>query len=229
MVIPRRSGRKVEAEQQFGAFPLDPLEALGWEAALCEFGSKRMLIYLHLSTDALRNRKPELCPGLTVCICRQIEVSRFERDEIGSLLVKMGMAFVSQSSLSVVGVPRVCILEALRHAGTSFFPLSFSSSIFLLLPAVEELPLSPPRHFGHGGSGVLVAECWSGVEQGGDDFFDVKVPSGSSSSSSDSKEDSEDIDDEATVSRKLHRILANKKFRSKRHFKKYKKRKEPTC
>ncbi|MQL84919.1 hypothetical protein Taro_017431 [Colocasia esculenta] len=26
---------------------------------------------LHLSTDALRNRKPELCPGLTVCICRQ--------------------------------------------------------------------------------------------------------------------------------------------------------------
>ncbi|MQL68492.1 hypothetical protein Taro_000791 [Colocasia esculenta] len=72
MVIPRRSGRKVEAEQQFGAFPLDPLEALGWEAALCEFGSKRMLIYLHLSTDALRNRKPELCPGLTVCICRQV-------------------------------------------------------------------------------------------------------------------------------------------------------------
>ncbi|MQL72590.1 hypothetical protein Taro_004942 [Colocasia esculenta] len=46
MVIPRRSGRKVEAEQQFGAFPLDPLEALGWEAALCEFGSKRMLIYV---------------------------------------------------------------------------------------------------------------------------------------------------------------------------------------
>ncbi|MQL67859.1 hypothetical protein Taro_000087 [Colocasia esculenta] len=28
---------------------------------------------LHLSTDALRNRKPELCPGLTVCICRQEE------------------------------------------------------------------------------------------------------------------------------------------------------------
>ncbi|MQL77445.1 hypothetical protein Taro_009853 [Colocasia esculenta] len=27
---------------------------------------------LHLSTDALRNRKPELCPGLTVCICRQV-------------------------------------------------------------------------------------------------------------------------------------------------------------
>ncbi|MQM21287.1 hypothetical protein Taro_054325 [Colocasia esculenta] len=26
---------------------------------------------LHLSTDALRNRKLELCPGLTVCICRQ--------------------------------------------------------------------------------------------------------------------------------------------------------------
>ncbi|MQL76425.1 hypothetical protein Taro_008815 [Colocasia esculenta] len=26
---------------------------------------------LHLSTDALRNRKPELCPGLSVCICRQ--------------------------------------------------------------------------------------------------------------------------------------------------------------
>ncbi|MQM23199.1 hypothetical protein Taro_056262 [Colocasia esculenta] len=34
MVIPRRSGRKVEAEQQFGAFPLGPLEALGWEGAL---------------------------------------------------------------------------------------------------------------------------------------------------------------------------------------------------
>ncbi|MQL83387.1 hypothetical protein Taro_015874 [Colocasia esculenta] len=62
MVIPRLSGRKVEAEQQFGAFPLDPLEALGWEAAPCS---------LHLSTDALRNGKPELCPGLTVCICRQ--------------------------------------------------------------------------------------------------------------------------------------------------------------
>ena len=44
MVIPRRSGRKVEAEQQFGAFPLGPLEALGWEAALYEIGSKRMLI-----------------------------------------------------------------------------------------------------------------------------------------------------------------------------------------
>ncbi|MQL83215.1 hypothetical protein Taro_015703 [Colocasia esculenta] len=28
---------------------------------------------LHLSTDALRNRKPELCPGLTVCICRQVK------------------------------------------------------------------------------------------------------------------------------------------------------------
>ncbi|MQM12088.1 hypothetical protein Taro_045003 [Colocasia esculenta] len=26
----------------------------------------------HLSTDALRNRKPELCPGLSVCICRQL-------------------------------------------------------------------------------------------------------------------------------------------------------------
>ncbi|MQL84402.1 hypothetical protein Taro_016906 [Colocasia esculenta] len=26
----------------------------------------------HLSTDALRNRKPELCPGLSVCICRQV-------------------------------------------------------------------------------------------------------------------------------------------------------------
>ncbi|MQM08789.1 hypothetical protein Taro_041648 [Colocasia esculenta] len=56
MAIPQRSGQKVEAEQQFGAFPLGPLEALG---------------NLHLSTGALRNTKPEFCPGLSVCICRQ--------------------------------------------------------------------------------------------------------------------------------------------------------------
>ncbi|MQM19936.1 hypothetical protein Taro_052948 [Colocasia esculenta] len=78
MAIPQRSRQKVEAEQQFWAFPLGPLEALGWEAALCEFGN------FHLSTGALRNTKPELCPGLPVCICRQALIRRL-KSSLGDL------------------------------------------------------------------------------------------------------------------------------------------------
>ncbi|MQM07902.1 hypothetical protein Taro_040749, partial [Colocasia esculenta] len=66
-------------------------------------------------------------------------------------------------------------------------PSLLSSPLFhFLLPSllseVGELPLFPVRRLGRGGAGVLVAECWSGVEQGGGSQSDVKGPNGSSSS-----------------------------------------------
>ncbi|MQM13769.1 hypothetical protein Taro_046697 [Colocasia esculenta] len=69
MVILRRSGRKIEAEQQIGAFPLGPLEALGGgrggrkhpNGAGVGISKSHVSIvcrqvHLHLSTDALRLR-----------------------------------------------------------------------------------------------------------------------------------------------------------------------------
>ncbi|MQL76578.1 hypothetical protein Taro_008973 [Colocasia esculenta] len=64
--------------------------------------------------------------------------------------------------------------EVLRLADISFF--SFLPSI--LLSTVGELPLSLLRRFVRGGAGVLVAECWNDVEQGGGGQFDVKGPNG---------------------------------------------------
>ncbi|MQM20525.1 hypothetical protein Taro_053546, partial [Colocasia esculenta] len=51
----------------------------------------------------------------------------------------------------------------------------------------------------------------------------------SSSSSEDSKDKVEDSDDEAMLFRRLQRILAKKKYGSKRYFKKDQKSKEPIC
>ncbi|MQM15053.1 hypothetical protein Taro_047990 [Colocasia esculenta] len=71
MAIPRRSGQKIEAGQQFGAFPLGPLEALGKGGGRggrkhpsgAGFGNSKShvsvvcrQVHLHLSTDALRLR-----------------------------------------------------------------------------------------------------------------------------------------------------------------------------
>ncbi|MQL72564.1 hypothetical protein Taro_004895 [Colocasia esculenta] len=64
-------------------------------------------------------------------------------------------------------------------------PLSSPFFLFLLsllLFTVGELPLPPSQAFGHGGgAGVLVAQRWSSVEQGGGGQSDVKCPNGGGS------------------------------------------------
>ncbi|MQL81451.1 hypothetical protein Taro_013908 [Colocasia esculenta] len=96
MVIPRRSGRKIEAEQQIGAFPIGPLEALG----------------------ALRDTKPEVCLGLSVCICRQVIcICRQVHSGIQNLRSVLGCLCVSvDRSHSPENLNSVC-----RHLSTALF------------------------------------------------------------------------------------------------------------
>ncbi|MQL97974.1 hypothetical protein Taro_030663 [Colocasia esculenta] len=75
--------------------------------------------------------------------------------------------------------------RGLKTCSHLFLLFSSSSSSFLPLSAVGELPLSLLSRYGHGeGVGVLVTERWSGVERGGDGLSDVKGPNGRWSSPS---------------------------------------------